>query len=173
MSDAGRILPPRLAQWWPHFKSVGEQRKCDPLLLAAICDRESNGGEALTPKGPWGTGDHGYGLGLMQIDRRAWPDFASKVDPTGRPLWTLPDWNIDHGAFVLVLGLAAFDGDEAAAVAAYNAGRGRVRRELDELTNPHSEAQRIAALDRLTTGANYVSDVLRRRNSFTPPKESP
>jgi soluble lytic murein transglycosylase-like protein len=171
VKDPARLLPSRLAQWWAYFQASGRRYGVDPYLLAAICDRESLGGEALKPKGPKGTGDGGHGLGLMQIDRRYHPDFAGRSAPTGLSLWCIPEWNIAYAASLLAEDLHAFGGDELRAVAAYNAGRAHVTRACAHLTRPFIPEALLAAVDSITTGGDYVSDVLSRRGKLTPPPE--
>ncbi len=148
----------------------------DPLLLAPVVDRESLFGLALDPKGPKGTGDHGNGLGFGQLDRNAHPLVASFR--LGKPedwvrdaeqypfLWTCPGWNLYHAALKLRLNLDAFAGDHLPAIAAYNASIGRVLAALGALPADAPIAVRVKALDAVTTGRDYVSDVLRRRDEF-------
>src|SRR4051812_32892658 len=95
----------------------------DVYLLAAICDRESLGGYALTPTGPSGTGDHGHGLGLLQIDARFHPEFALQKLSDGTFAWQDPQMNINKGAEILEVALRHFESygnvRTTAAVAAY------------------------------------------------------
>lgn len=158
-------LPPRLEQWRALAEAIAAYYQLDPALILAVIDRESLGGEALTPKGPAGTGDHGYGTGLMQIDKRAHA-FATCTDDAGRPLTSDPWLNISYGARLLRRLLDTFAGDVAAALAAYNAGAGRVRRALSALSPEAPLVERVKVVNALTTGGDYVSDVLRRRDSF-------
>lgn len=187
MTPAARLLPLRLSRWWPLFELAGRMCQVDPMLLAAICDRESLGGEALTPRGPEGTGDSearkghhlagpdglpgdgrgGWGRGLMQVDFGAFPAFCAGNG------WVDPAKNIAFGAGVLARALAAFNGEEACAVAAYNAGVRRVREAVSVLTQPVDPKALLAACDSVTTGLNYASDVLKRRDSFTIPRLTP
>lgn len=147
-------LPPRLAPYGILFAVAGAKYGIDPFLLAAICDRESNGGLALTPPGPSGTGDGGHGRGLMQVDDRAHATWVHTHQ------WQDPATNIDMGARILAGCIAEFPRALSSAVAAYNCGAGNVRRALLE----------GLSVDHLTTGRNYSADVLRRRAEFT--KES-
>lgn len=165
------VLPARLARYWPIFEEAGRKHAVDPLLLAAICDHESRGGEALTPRGPTGVGDNGHACGLMQLDRRYHADFIARTTPTGLPLWCVPEWNIAYAASLLADELHAFQGDEACAVAAYNASRKRVKAARDALTKPIAPDALVAALDGLTTGHNYVASILAARAAFTPAPE--
>ena len=160
------MIPPRIAQWMPLIRPIAEHYKVDPLLLAAVVDRESLGGEALTPKGPTGTGDHGHGRGLSQLDDRSHP-FTGCTDDTGKALWKDPWLNLSYGCRLLARLIGDFSGDEAAALAAYNAGAGRVRRVLTILPLDAPLADRLRAVDSVTTGKDYASDVPRRRDAFT------
>jgi soluble lytic murein transglycosylase-like protein len=164
-SVAGR-LPPRLARWATFFDAAARTYSLDPFFLAAICDRESLGGDALTPPGPTGVGDSGHGRGLMQLDDRAQAQFCAERLGDGTPTWQDAESNILAGAKVLFIALQALGSDYPAAVCAYNAGVNTARQALAALPAEATADQRVAALDRHTTGGNYVSDVLRRRDAF-------
>jgi soluble lytic murein transglycosylase-like protein len=159
------IWPNRLERWRPEVESAAAHTGLAPELIAAIMDRESLGGMALIPKGPAGTGDHGHGRGLMQVDDRAFPDFCAESSQ-----WSSPETNIAFGARVLRRNLQAFSGDVPCAIAAYNAGIRRVQRLLAMSPQPSVEQ-----LDELTTGRDYVSDVLDRLHKlqFDMPVSSP
>lgn len=137
-----------------------------PEVLAGIMQRETAGGTSRLMKDVDGVpdgnpaddvGDHGFGLGLMQIDRRAWPKFYQSGE------WKNPQRNIEFGAYVLAqkraylanktLGMGLTDDDlERASVAAYNCGEGNVMKAIRE---------RGWNFDAFTTGRNYSADVLR------------
>lgn len=155
-------LPPRLGQWARYFAAAELCFDIDAFTLAAICDRESRGGDALRPRGPTGTGDIGHGRGLMQIDDRHHKSFIQSSSDDGTPLWKQPAFNIMYAARLLAANKAFFDGDEAAAIAAYNAGAGAVQRALGAM----NDTERIKRLDEITTNDNYLSDVIRRRSDF-------
>lgn len=167
-------LPFRLERWRGFFEKAGAFFELDPLLLAAICDRESRGGEALVPTGPGGLGDNGHGHGLMQIDDRSHRAFCCQTYPDGRLVWKDAEANIQQGALILATAMRGFGGDEVKALAAYNAGTRRVHFACAELTAPADPLAILAACDAVTTGGNYASDVLRRRDALSKPhKESP
>jgi soluble lytic murein transglycosylase-like protein len=172
LPDLMSRLPLRLARWAPQLLSAQLCYGVDALLLAALMDRESKGGEALTPKGAGGTGDAGHGRGLMQIDDRAHPIFVHAVSDDGALLWKEPAFNILYAARLFAHDLGILDGDEHAAIAAYNCGAQRVKRTLAALEPDADPVARRAALDGLTTGRDYVTDVVGRLAtfSFTPPK---
>jgi soluble lytic murein transglycosylase-like protein len=155
-------IPYRVGQWLPQAKAAGAMFGVDPLDLLAICDRESNGDpNAQSPDG---------GLGLFQITRKFHPTFCDMVGPDGVPAWRVPAWNAMYAAALLQHNVKLFDGviDEPllAAIASYNASDRRVREKLRELSRPITREQIIHALDPLTTGGDYLSDVLSRRNSY-------
>lgn len=158
-------LPDRLARWAPQLVAAELCYGVDPLLLAAIVDRESLGGDALKPKGPTGVGDSGHGRGLGQIDDRSHPSFLAATFDGGPPLWQDAAFNLLYAAKLLRKNLDRF-GDEAAAIAAYNCGPGNVRAALARLPVGASAAERLAAVDKRTANGNYASDVLRRRDAL-------
>lgn len=171
----GAILPPRLSQWSGAFLQGWALHQVDPLLLAAICDRESGGGLFLKPVGPAGTGDGGHGRGLMQIDDRSHMDWLSQTDVTGTPLWQIPEQNVAYAAGLLGRLLDLFNGHFAdpsdqlsthCAVAAYNCGEGAVIRALNSCDADTSVFGRITAVDSRTTGHDYSQNVLSRYGVF-------
>lgn len=163
-------IPGRVAQWMPHARAAELVYGVDALLLLALLDRESHGGEALHPRGPGGTGDGGNGYGLGQIDGRYHATFIAARGPDGKPLWADPAFAILYSAKHLHCDIHRFEGrginPVLPSLASYNAARKGVDAKLRELSLPTTDDQVIAALDPLTTGGNYVSDVMRRRNSY-------
>ena len=153
MNDAPLKLPRHLVYLEKHFRVAGEEWTVDPLLLAAICDRESGGGVYLVPPDPSGVGDKGHGRGLMQIDDRTWVKWLRDHR------WQDALTNIRSGAEILRGEMDRFaqtgHGIECA-IAAYNCGATRVREAL----------ARKAPVDTYTTQQNYSADVLRRRAAF-------
>ena len=158
------MWPARLEKWRREVEAAAAQTGVAPELIAAVMDRESLGGLALTPQGAAGTGDYGHGRGIMQIDDRSHIDFTSSED------WKDPTLNILYGASILMRNLRMFGGDVPPAVAAYNAGTVRVGRLMAMVP-----AASIEQLDLLTTGKDYVSDVLGRLHKlqFDMPATSP
>lgn len=155
-------LPSRLSRWSIEVATASAEAGVDPLLIFAVMDRESLGGEALKPPGAGGVGDHGHGRGLMQIDDRAHAEWVSKSR------WWDALENIRKGAAELALHMHHFRPEDGwgPVLASYNAGEKRVRMVLQHLTKPIRTAQLIAALDPYTTEGNYISDVLRRFETF-------
>ena len=93
--------------------AVAERRGIDPLLVAAVVQTESAFDRlAVSPQGA---------LGLMQMMPETAEEFgvANVYDPSQ---------NLDAGASYLASLLRRFDGDLVLALAAYNAGPGKVRR---------------------------------------------
>ena len=177
-------LPRRLQPYWPLVQASAERHGLNPYVLAGIMDRESLCGFALEPTGPAGTGDGGHGRGLMQVDARYHSAFCAQV-VDGKTLWQDPACNIDYGAGILAGELLAFgDMGECAvvcAIAAYNAGRARVREAASHVTAPRTPEAVTLAVDPLTTHKDYVRDVMRRALQFrsddapraTPPPVAP
>jgi hypothetical protein len=141
--------PPRLDQWREQIDAAAEATGLAPELIAAVVDRESGGGDFLTPRGPSGTGDAGHGRGLCQIDDRFHADWLANND------WRDAAVNIMFGA-KLLKGYVDMLGGIPAGIAAYNAGPSRAQRILDNF------GMDVSALDTITTGRDYVSDVLAR-----------
>lgn len=158
-------LPARVARWANLFVAAELCFGVDPYVLAAIIDRESLGGDALTPKGPAGTGDHGHGRGLGQIDDRYHHRFVHAGFDDGRPLWKHPVFNVMYAAWLLGRNLGLANGDYPVAIAAYNCGASRALAVLKELPGDDNIAKRIERLDPLTTN-KYVSGVLAIRAQF-------
>lgn len=158
-------LPARVGRWANLFIAAELCFGVDPYVLAAIIDRESLGGDALTPKGPSGTGDKGHGRGLGQIDDRHHHYFVNANFDDGRPLWKHPVFNVLYAAWLLDRNLKLAGGDYPVAIAAYNCGASRALAVLKELPGDDNIAKRIERLDPLCTN-KYVSDVLRRRAEF-------
>lgn len=155
-------IPDRIALWKPQAAAAGSIFGVDPLDILALVARESNGDpNAQSPDG---------GLGLMQVTRKYHPTFCDALGPDGRPLWRHPGWNIMYGTSLFRFNLDLFDGMDfdarLPAFAAFNASVRRVRGALRELSRPTTEEQVTQVLDPLTTGGNYVSDVLKRRASY-------
>ncbi len=166
VADLMRLLPDRLARWAPQFVAAELCYGVDAATMAAIVDRESLGGEALTPASPGGVGDHGRGHGLGQIDDRAHMSFVDARFDDGVSLWSDPTFNILYGARLLRRNLDILGGQYDAAVAAYNCGAGAVRKALKLLEAEPNPIARRSALDGLCTGKDYVTDVLTRREKF-------
>jgi soluble lytic murein transglycosylase-like protein len=145
--------PPRLEQWREPIEAAAAAYSLAPELIAAVMDRESEGGLALSPPGPAGTGDGGNGLGLMQLDRR--------YHTLTEAQWQDPYTNISLGAEELRDNLDGLDQNLLAAICAYNASIKRVRILMSVVDEPTA-----VQFDALTTGKDYVSWVLARMDSL-------
>lgn len=155
-------LPPHLERYATELAVAAAETGLDPLLIAAVLDRESRGGLDLTPPGPSGVGDNGHGHGLMQIDDRSWAQWLATAK------WWEPAVNISKGAEILNANFVRFEDafDQTfCAVAAYNCGPGNVHACLKSLPAWASDGAKRMAIDRRTSD-NYASGVLARRNAF-------
>jgi soluble lytic murein transglycosylase-like protein len=96
---------------------VAKDTGIDPFLIAALGDRESRWGNALSPRGPWGTGDAGHGRGLLQIDDRSFGPDENGVGSGDGWLashdWRDPETNIRKGAELLASNLRFFQGNSS------------------------------------------------------------
>jgi soluble lytic murein transglycosylase len=100
----------------------------DPFLVAAIIRVESNfNKDGLSPKGA---------VGVMQImpDTAAWIVEASGFSQDTLLALHRPDVNIEIGTRYLQMLFQQFEGNQAAVLAAYNAGPGNVRKWLQSGT---------------------------------------
>jgi hypothetical protein len=144
-----KALPPHARQFAAALESAALAHGVDPFLLAAIIEQESDFGASLSPKGPAGKGDNGYGHGVGQIDSRTWGAWLKASR------WWDFEINARKAAEVLATGLRAFPSNLAAGIAAYNAGPGRVRAALTAGRPPGSVTTH-------TKGESYPDSVLRR-----------
>ena len=166
-------LPVRLARWAPQLVAAELCYGVDPYTMAAILDVESLGGDALNPSGPAGTGDHGFGHGLGQIDSRSHGSFVAARAFDGTRLWADPAFNILYAAKLLRSNMRGAGGDSLVAIAAYNCGLKRAQWAIAHKCTPAStEAERIAVLDSVTARGAYLSTVLKRRAAFLPPMKA-
>ncbi len=163
-------------QYGSMLVAAAAQFRHRPEVLAGIMARETEGGTSrlLSCPGCDGKGDpeiktmpdgskvkiyHAHGL--MQIDDRSFPEFCASAD------WKDPYKNISFGAEVLrnkrryisgkALAYHLTDGElERAAIAAYNAGEGRIVRMIEL----HQD------VDMPTAHGNYSADVLRLAEEY-------
>lgn len=94
---------------------VARETGVDPFLIYAIGKQESRWGDALSPRGPGGTGDSGHGHGIMQIDDRSWQNWLDEND------WTDPYTNVSKGVSILQAAMSFFSGN--ASIKGYTDGR--------------------------------------------------
>jgi soluble lytic murein transglycosylase len=114
----------------PHLETVlieSQKRSLDPALVYGIIRQES----AFMPDAR----SHAGALGLMQVLPGSAKDFAVRVwkepAPTVGQLYT-PEYNIRVGSAYITSLMKEFDGQIAPAIAAYNAGPGRVKKWMPE-----------------------------------------
>lgn len=141
-------IPPQIAYMiasgtMADFDRVAKETGLERSLLLAIASRESHMGMMLDEN--W-LGDHGNGIGIMQIDRRYHPVYANTYSPSNHYA------NIRKAAEVLKTDLKNFGGNKYQALAAYNAGPNDVRLAIRQGLDP----------DLFTTGQDYAKDVLAR-----------
>jgi hypothetical protein len=134
-----------------------------PEVMAGIVMCETQGGLSplLDRPGPEGRGDrdkdgHYHGHGLCQIDDRSFPEFCAGPD------WKDAAKNIEMAVRILARKRAFLAGGtldfkltnddlERAAIAAYNAGEGRVLKAIEQRRDP----------DSCTAHGGYAAAVLR------------
>lgn len=148
-----------------------------PCIICGIGSRESAWGLTLKPPGPSGTGDFakrapnlhregplpsdglGFGRGLLQIDYD-WHPLARDTEKR----WADPWENLMYGCRLLANNVKGFAGEFQedghqilkAALAAYNAGVGRIKAAIINGVDA----------DSLTTGGDYGKDVISRAGWF-------
>jgi len=127
-----------------YFSEASKRYGVPLALLLAVASRESRMGLALSADG---TGDHGNGIGIMQIDRRYHPGFTGRHSPLDHQA------NIDYGAEYLAKLLREFNGNTTRAIASYNAGPNKVQTAIYAGLPP----------DSFTTGGDYSEDVVGRK----------
>lgn len=145
---------------WPWIGELEDMHALPRWLLLAVGSRETNLNPAYTQGA---TGDGGHGHGVMQYDDRS-HTIPAGFDFDARLQFTTA------AAMLRSLG-QHFKGNWSAALAAYNAGVGAVERRLE----------RREPVDWATTGRDYSSDVLARRDVLDraldhqphPPQPSP
>lgn len=164
---------------------VAHEKRVDPFLIFGLGERESLWGTSrfLSPVGPEGTGDAGHGHGIMQIDDRSWGAWLASHDWTDP--YTNVSKGVDiykgklseitaapSGAWVIDATTAKRLGVKAgtypalavpsdiapvAALAAYNAGAGAVRRAYSAAVG--SGLDPLTVIDNATTGSDYSAAV--------------
>ena len=133
------------------IRQQAEEKDVDAALIAAVIYSESKFVDQTSSAGA---------RGLMQIT----PDAAKEIERlSGGTTFTLddlsdPEINIRYGTFLLRELLDRYHGDEAAALAAYNAGPGNVEKwggsslTVDRIPFPETRA--------------YVEEVLAQREAY-------
>jgi soluble lytic murein transglycosylase len=133
------------------IRQQAAEKEVDAALIAAVIYSESKFSDATSSAGA---------RGLMQIT----PDAANEIERlSGGTSFKLddlsdPEINIRYGTFLLRDLLERYDGDEAAALAAYNAGPGNADRW-------GGSSLTVAAIPFPETRA-YVEEVLDKRQAY-------
>lgn len=133
------------------IRQQSSEKDVDAALIAAVIYSESKFVDQTSDAGA---------RGLMQITPEAAKEIERLSGGTTFKLADLsdPEINIRYGTFLLHELLARFEGDEVAALAAYNAGPANVEAwggsglTLDEIPYPETRA--------------YVEEVLEKRDSY-------
>lgn len=169
---------------------VSQEEGVSPFLLAGVMSRESNFGKALAADG---TGDHGNGLGVMQVDKRYHKAFAARTT-NGTPDWKDPYLAAKYSTKEILLPAFAFfrrTPAKGATVTITPERAAEKKRGWKPGVYPDPRPLSVAdswkaataaynggttgvlqALvgegnpDGTTTGANYASDVLRRAREY-------
>lgn len=133
------------------IRQQADEKGVDAALIAAVIYSESKFRDQTSSAGA---------RGLMQITPEAAETIARNSEATTFELRDLgdPEINIRYGTFLLGELLERYDGDEAAALAAYNAGPGNA----DEWGGSSLEVEAIPFPE---TRA-YVEEVLEKRDEY-------
>lgn len=133
----------------PLFEASCRRHGVALALALALASRESHIGQRPPLTSAWASAN-GEDVGVMQLNRRAHPVFTSSHRNDDHAA------NIEYGVRYLASLLRRFPRNAAAAVAAYNAGPGRVNSAVRAGRSP----------DSVTTGGDYAADVLERAASI-------
>ncbi|HEX6781732.1 MAG TPA: lytic transglycosylase domain-containing protein [Solirubrobacterales bacterium] len=133
------------------IRQQADEKGVDAALIAAVIYSESKFSDQTSSAGA---------RGLMQITPEAADTIARNSDATTFELKDLgdPEINIRYGTFLLRELLDRYEGDEAAALAAYNAGPGNADEwggadlTVEEIPFPETRA--------------YVEEVLEKRDEY-------
>jgi soluble lytic murein transglycosylase len=133
------------------IRQQADEKEVDAALIAAVIYSESKFRDQTSSAGA---------RGLMQITPEAADTIARNSNATTFELEDLgdPEINIRYGTFLLAEFLERYDGDEAAALAAYNAGPGNADEwggselTVEEIPFPETRA--------------YVEEVLEKRDEY-------
>jgi soluble lytic murein transglycosylase len=133
------------------IRQQAEEKGVDAALIAAVIYSESKFRDQTSSAGA---------RGLMQITPEAADTIAQNSNATTFELKDLgdPEINIRYGTFLLAELLDRYDGDEAAALAAYNAGPSNAEEwggsdlSVEEIPFPETRA--------------YVEEVLQKRDEY-------
>ena len=141
------------------IRQQARDKDLDPALIAAVIYGESKFRDQTSSAGA---------KGLMQILPSTAHDIARKSGGTAFKQGDLatPQINIAYGSWYLRYLLQRYDGNEIAAVAAYNAGHTRVDRwggadlTIDDIRFPETKEYTNTVLDKRSEYADRYSDEL-------------
>ena len=140
------------------IRQQARDKGLDPTLIAAVIYRESHFRPRESAAGA---------QGLMQILPSTAKYIARKSGGTAFETGDLatPQINIAYGSWYLKYLLQTYDGDELTALAAYNAGEGRVNQWLRD---SGKDGGKITDADEIPFAEtrNYVTDVLETRDEY-------
>lgn len=140
------------------IRQQARDKGLDPTLIAAVIYRESRFRPRESAAGA---------QGLMQILPSTAKYIAHKSGGTEFETGDLatPQINIAYGSWYLAYLLRTYDGDDLTALAAYNAGEGRVNEWLRESGKDGGKITDPAEIPFAET-RSYVTDVLKARDEY-------
>jgi len=141
------------------IRQQAREKGLDPALIAAVIYAESRFRDGQT--------SHAGATGLMQLTPATARYIARKSGGTAFVVGDLatPQVNIAYGTYYLRYLLRRYDGNEAFALAAYNAGEGNVDRWIAD-AKAHERALTVDAIPYAETRA-YVSRVEQAKQEYS------
>lgn len=151
--------PPDLVELLPAITRAAQEFELDPQLVRAVVAAESSGRVDAR--------SHAGACGLMQLMPATAAEQAQKLRMTGYREEQLfdEDVNLRLGSAYLAYLLKRFDGAEAFALAAYNAGPTRVKRWREAA--PDASPREVIEREGFEETRTYVRRVLRYRDLYT------
>ena len=148
--------PPDLSRWHPLIREAAAESGLDPALLAALVAAESGGRV--------GAESRAGAQGLLQLLPATAEEQAKRLGLGPDAVWTEPRTNLRLGAAYLASLLRRFGGEEAFAVAAYNAGPTPVLRWREQA--PHLAALDVVLSEGYRETRTHVVRVLAWRDAY-------
>jgi|GEM_PF-744768 len=143
----------RIFQYAELFKEVGQKHGLPPALLAAIASRETRGRNLLF-------GDHGNGVGLMQVDIRFHEERANRIRGASSEAEQIRI-GMEIGAEILGEMLAAVKENHPTWTEAW-----QLRGAVTGYNSGASNVQTQGGIDGGTTGDDYSADVWQRAKYY-------
>jgi soluble lytic murein transglycosylase len=149
--------PPDLSRWSAPIEAAAAEFGVDPALLSALVAAESGGRpDAVSRAGA---------RGLLQLMPGTAREQAERLGMAGdEAAWTEPRANLRLGAAYLASLLRRFGGEEAFALAAYNAGPTPVLRWRERA--PHLSALEVILEEGYEETRTHVLKVLAWRDAY-------